>query len=139
MLRFVMYVSMILTLLITPLLNPQHVVGRDIYMEITYFMKDLEDLHRMGVNVGLVVDLLNKAMGRYREGDEAEAQRYLDEARRVINELKLIAESVYFKALVTKMITVGLLASLPIAVYLILPRMYLYIWFRLHRRWIVRR
>lgn len=138
MLRLVTCMSILLTLLIISLLIPQYVVGKDVYTEVTYFVKDLEDLHSMGVDVGLVIDLLNKAMEEYRRGKVAEAQRYLDEARRIIDELKLVAESVYLKALVVKIATVGSLAVLPVAVYLILPRMYLYLWFKLHRKWIVR-
>lgn len=48
------------------------------------------------------------------------------------------AGETYSRLLLLKATTVALLASIPIAVYLLLPRAYLYLWFRVRRKWVVR-
>lgn len=109
----------------------------DMLREVESIMKDLEYLHSRGVDVGPVVDLLNKAVSEYSNGSFEKAYGYIEEARRRVESLKVEAESTYIKIMVVKAVTVASLASIPLLTYFMLPRLYLYLWFKLHRKWIV--
>jgi len=109
----------------------------DMLREVESIMKDLEYLHSRGVDVGPVVDLLNKAVSEYSNGSFEKAYEYIEEARRRVESLKMEAESTYIKIMVVKAVTVASLASIPLLTYFMLPRLYLYLWFKLHRKWIV--
>lgn len=100
-------------------------------------MKDLEYLHGKGLEVKPVVEALNKAIEAYYKDNVAEANEYLKKARHLVEELKPVAETVYLVNLLTKACTVATLASVPLIVYLVLPRLYLHLWFASHRKWIV--
>ncbi|MEM2848636.1 MAG: hypothetical protein QXM79_07705 [Zestosphaera sp.] len=123
-------------LLITSL--PACLAQEDLLSEVESIMKDLEYLHSRGVDVGLVVDLLNRAISEYFGGDVRVARTHLEEARRAVEDLKAGAESTYFRIIAVKTATVACLASIPLVVYFALPRLYLYLWFKLHRKWVVR-
>ncbi|MEM1642754.1 MAG: hypothetical protein QXI85_08215 [Desulfurococcaceae archaeon] len=106
--------------------------------EIENLMSELEYLHSRGLRVDDVVDLLNKAIGEYSRGNTQSAIAYLEEAKQRVVYLKPVAEKVYLEILITRGLTVAILASIPILIYFVLPRVYLYVWFKLHRRWIIR-
>ncbi|MEM1879113.1 MAG: hypothetical protein QXJ18_05060 [Desulfurococcaceae archaeon] len=106
--------------------------------EIENLMSELEYLHSRGLCVDDVVDLLNKAIGEYSRGNTQSAIAYFEEAKQRVFYLKPVAERVYLEILITRGLTVAILASIPILIYFVLPRVYLYVWFKLHRRWIIR-
>ncbi|MEM0326482.1 MAG: hypothetical protein QW721_00820 [Desulfurococcaceae archaeon] len=106
--------------------------------EIENLMSELEYLHSRGLCVDDVVDLLNKAIEEYSRGNTQSAIAYLEEAKQRVVYLKPVAERVYLEILITRGLTVAILASIPILIYFVLPRVYLYVWFKLHRRWIIR-
>lgn len=106
--------------------------------EVEVLMRDLEYLHSKGVNVDEVVDLLNKALDEYGKNNTQRALEYFKEAKQRINSLKAEAQYTYMTVLITKALTVVSLISIPLLLYLLLPKVYLYIWFKLHRNWIVR-
>ncbi|MEM2014481.1 MAG: hypothetical protein QXJ16_03355 [Desulfurococcaceae archaeon] len=106
--------------------------------EIENLMSELEYLHSRGLCVDDVVDLLNKAIEEYSRGNTQSAIAYFEEAKQRVVYLKPVAERVYLEILITRGLTVAILASIPILIYFVLPRVYLYVWFKLHRRWIIR-
>ncbi|MEM4596832.1 MAG: hypothetical protein QXG54_06025 [Desulfurococcaceae archaeon] len=106
--------------------------------EIENLMSELEYLHSKGLCVNDVVDLLNKAIKEYSRGNTQSAIAYLEEAKQRVVYLKPVAERVYLEILITRGLTVAILASIPLLIYFVLPRVYLYVWFKLHRRWIIR-
>lgn len=134
---FTALISVTLMALLTTSI-PTPLVQEDLLREIELIMKDLEYLHSRGVDVGLVIDLLNKAISEYSSGSIEKAREYLEEAKRRVESLKMEAESTYIKIIAIKAVTVASLASIPPLIYFILPRLYLYLWFKLHRKWIVR-
>lgn len=109
-----------------------------IYDEIGSLMRDLEYLHERGVNVSPIVYQLNKAIESYRSGDLESSLSHIHEARALIERYRGEAESIYMSILVMKMVMLIALFSIPLIVYLLLPRVYLYIWFKLHKKWVVR-
>ncbi|MEM4869109.1 MAG: hypothetical protein QW081_01750 [Desulfurococcaceae archaeon] len=106
--------------------------------EIENLISELEYLHSRGLCVDDVVDLLNKAIEEYSRGNTQSAIAYLEEAKQRVVYLKPVAERVYLEILITRGLTVAILASIPLLIYFVLPRVYLYVWFKLHRRWIIR-
>lgn len=110
----------------------------DFATEIELAVRELEYLYSRGVDVEQPIELLNKAISEYSSGRLESAYMHLQEAKRLISDLKLEEGSVYALAMATKAATVLALASIPIALYIGLPRLYLYLWYKLHRKWIVR-
>lgn len=106
--------------------------------EIESMMKDLEYLHSRGVDVERVVDLLNKAISEYVSGDVTAARTYLEEAKKVVESLKIEAEPTHARIIAVKTVIVACLVSIPLMIYFILPRLYLYLWFRFRKKWVVR-
>lgn len=138
----VILVHKYLVLVVLTLLNflliasPLH-AQREFEDEIASIMRDLEYLHGKGLDVEPVIKTLNKAIEVYYENNVVEAHEYLEKAKHLVEELKSTAETVYLTSLLTKTCIVTALASTPLVVYLVLPRLYLYLWFKSRRKWIV--
>jgi hypothetical protein len=99
----------------------------------------LRELSAKGVNVTPVLVKLDEAIAAYERGDVESAERALDEAISVLSELEARADEVYRFIVLSKVLAVAGLVSIPILVYTLLPRVYLYLWFKTRRRWLVRR
>ena len=112
--------------------------AEDLDLEVAILVDRASKLHSMGVNTTSVVEKLSSAVEAYEHGDSEKAWALLNEARKIVEELEKGAGETYSRLLLLKAATVTLLASIPIAVYLLLPRVYLYLWFRVRRRWVVR-
>jgi len=108
-------------------------------LELASLVDRVSKLYSMGVNTTSVVEKLSSAVKAYDSGDFEKAWSLLSEARNMVAELEKGASETYFWLLLLKACIVALLASIPIAVYLLLPRIYLYLWFRAKRKWVVRR
>jgi len=96
-------------------------------------------LGRMGINVSHAVDLLNGVVEHLRVGDVDGANSLLDEAEALVSRLEASSGDTIFWMNFYKYGSAALLISLPILAYLIIPRLYLMLWYRLRRRWFVRR
>ena len=112
--------------------------AEDLDLEVAILVDRASKLHSMGVNTTSVVEKLSSAVEAYEHGDSEKAWALLNEARKIVEELEKGAGGTYSRLLLLKATTVALLASIPIAVYLLLPRAYLYLWFRVRRKWVVR-
>uniref|UniRef100_A0A7C4FE87 Uncharacterized protein n=1 Tax=Ignisphaera aggregans TaxID=334771 RepID=A0A7C4FE87_9CREN len=122
-------------LLLAPMLTAR---TEDLDLEVAILVDRASKLHSMGVNTTNVVEKLSSAVEAYEHGDFEKAWAHLNEARKIVEELEKGAGEAYSRLLLLKVATVALLASIPIAVYLLLPRAYLYLWFRVRRKWVVR-
>lgn len=109
-----------------------------IVKEIEGLMRDLEYLYSRGVNISDIIDLLNRAI-QYTDRNISEAQRLISIAKEEISERRSYAENTYLMNLVIKYLEITAIASIPLLVYLFLPRIYLYLWYRSHRKWIIKR
>lgn len=99
----------------------------------------LNTLRGKGVNVDDALVLLDKAVKAAQAGDTAGANGYLSRVEEEVRLLEAGAWSTYIWGSTVKYLTVAVLAVIPVAVYTLLPRLYVYAWYRLRRKWVVRR
>jgi hypothetical protein len=110
----------------------------DVDIHIAGILDKAKNLYMKGVNVTDVVRKLDEVVELYERGDIDRARDILNDTEVEVLELEKIADNVYRSIVISKAITVAFLVSIPVAVYYFLPRVYLYIWFKLRRRWLVR-
>jgi len=114
------------------------VQGSDFDSEVGVLVEEAGKLYSKGVDVTMVIEKLDNAIALYENGRVDEAYATLSEARSMIMDLSSVADQVYYYNTLVKAVTVAVLAVIPIAIYLLLPRIYLYVWFKTRRKWIVR-
>jgi len=114
------------------------VQGSDFDSEVGVLVEEAGRLYSKGVDVAVVIEKLDNAIALYESGRVDEAYVALSEARSMIMDLSSIADRVYYYNTMVKAVTVAVLAVIPIAIYILLPRIYLYVWFKTRRKWIVR-
>ncbi|MCX8205512.1 MAG: hypothetical protein N3H31_07680 [Candidatus Nezhaarchaeota archaeon] len=97
----------------------------------------IADLAVRGVDVDELVRLLSSALDLLESGELGEASRVLSELEGMVSELEEEASAIVLEKSIAKYATVAALLSFPVAVYLLLPRAYLYLWYSSRRRWLV--
>lgn len=107
--------------------------------EIGDLVERAGELYSKGLNVSAVIEKLNSAIVKYEENSTEEARRLIAEVRGLIENMSTIADRVYFTNMARKALVVAALASIPVLVYTLLPRAYLYLWYRSRRKWLVSR
>ena len=132
------YTVYIVLLLVLALSALPVVQGSDFDSEVSVLVEEAGRLYSKGVDVAVVIEKLDNAIALYESGRVDEAYAALSEARSMIMDLSSIADRVYYYNTLVKAVTVAVLAVIPIAIYLLLPRIYLYVWFKTRRKWIVR-
>jgi len=98
------------------------------------------DLGRRGINVSSIVDELNIVLELIDKGDEYsldKADELLDTIENKITSLERNADNILLMENLRKYSVAGAIISIPLLFYLLFPRLYLAIWFRVRRRWIV--
>ncbi len=106
---------------------------------VSSLLRDLEYLSSRGVDVSNITRSLDEAVKLYEANRTSEAIALLDNISSEVNALKAQAEDVYFRSTVARYATVALILSTPLAAYIAIPRIYIYLWFRLRRGWLVER
>jgi len=96
-------------------------------------------LSERGINVSSAVEELDKGVKALNQGQCNKAETYLQSAEDKINALRENADTVILQKNIIKWATVGILAAIPIVTYLLLPRIYMGLWFRYRRKWKVRK
>jgi ArsR family metal-binding transcriptional regulator len=132
---YTVYIALLLVLALSALPVVQ---GSDFDSEVGVLVEEAGRLYSKGVDVAVVIEKLDNAIALYESGRVDEAYAALSEARSMIMDLSSVADRVYYYNTMVKAVTVAVLAVIPIAVYLLLPRIYLYVWFKTRRKWIVR-
>ena len=132
------YTVCIALLLVLALSALPVVQGSDFDSEVGVLVEEAGKLYSKGVDVTMVIEKLDNAIALYESGRVDEAYAALSEARSMIMDLSSVADQVYYYNTLVKAVTVAVLAVIPIAIYLLLPRIYLYVWFKTRRKWIVR-
>jgi hypothetical protein len=127
-----------IALLLLAMSTPLVVQSSDFDSEVGVLVEEAGKLYSKGVDVTMVIEKLNNAIALYESGRVDEAYAALSEARSMIMDLSSVADQVYYYNTLVKAVTVAVLAVIPIAIYLLLPRIYLYVWFKTRRKWIVR-
>jgi len=101
-------------------------------------MKDLEYLESREVNVSSLIQRVNEDIkGLEKDPGNATYIKDLESIREEIKALKSDAENIYIINNIIRYSTAVGIGLVPVAVYILLPRIYLYIWYRTRRRWIV--
>lgn len=111
----------------------------DLDGDVGSLVERASELYSKGIDISIIIEKLNNAIVSYEEGNVNESSRLLGEARGLIENMSTIAYSVYFSNIVFKAIIVVLLATIPVLVYILLPRFYLYLWYKSRKKWIVLR
>ncbi len=119
-----------------------HVYSIDSMSEIdslvSSIMKDLEYLESREVNVSSLIHRVNEDIkGLEKDPGNATYIKDLESIRDEIKALKSDAENIYIINNIIRYSTAVGIGLVPVAVYILLPRIYLYIWYRTRRRWIV--
>jgi len=106
-------------------------------VKIVEAYKILYRISKMGVDVGDLVDRLDEAQKLLDKGDVAGAEKIIDEVLENASRLEEEAGMIVFVNNVCKALTVSAIASIPIFTYFFFPRIYLELWYRLKRKWVV--
>lgn len=96
-------------------------------------------LGNSGINVSKIVSELNTTVSYIDQGRYDEASKLLDKVGVEVGRLNSVSSNILFWDRFWRWFTVAVLISIPILTYLFLPRIYMEIWYRLRRRWVVRR
>ncbi len=107
--------------------------------EVGSLVQQLEQLYSAGVDVDPLVRDLDRAVKLYENGHRDSAITILKEIRERIELLKSRAPEIALRKRIALGIEVGALASIPLLVYFVLPRIYLLLWYRARRKWLVER
>lgn len=116
----------------------------DVYLErIAGIIVKVEKLSREGVDTRAIEMHLNNALRLLDKGGLTDVERSwvegnLSLAERIADELLNTLDRYVLWRNIRLGLTVGLIALIPILVYLFLPRVWAYLWFKTHRRWIVK-
>ena len=115
------------------------VFSSDFDSEIGVLVEKAGELYSKGLNITVVLEKLNRAIALYEEGGVEDANMLLSEVNSLIGDMRALADRVYLANMVIKVVIVLVLAVIPLAVYFLLPRIYLYVWYKTRRKWILSR
>jgi hypothetical protein len=136
--KFVFGVITLLLILSSTAILPV-VFSSDFDSEIGVLVEKAGELYSKGLNITVVLEKLNRAIALYEEGDVEDANMLLSEVNSLIGDMRVLADRVYLVNMVIKVVTILVLAVIPLAVYFLLPRIYLYVWYKTRRKWILSR
>lgn len=101
-------------------------------------LKRLQYLESRHENVTRLVDEVNMAVQLAQQGNASMAERILDSVEADVSKLEASVAAHYNVYITVKASEVAVILSIPVLFYYGFPRLYLYIWFRLRRRWYVK-
>ncbi len=96
-------------------------------------------LGREGIDVSDIVNDMNRVVELVNAGRLDEADKLIRDIESRVARLETEAGDILFWENFRKYSVVAILISLPIIAYIFLPRLYLEAWYRLRRRWLVKR
>ncbi len=135
MIKYLITLALLLSITIQPLSS------EDLMSYFLTLYEDVVGLSKLGADVSDLVNDLSVALELINDGSPESLSR----AQSLLKGIELRVESLKSRASyeviyvnLIKYLTVAILASIPIATYYLLPRVYLGIWFRIRRRWVVR-
>ncbi len=110
----------------------------DVLGESLSILKRLQTLESRHINVTPLVEELNTAVQLAQNGDAGSAEKMIRDVESKVARLEAGSETHYRVYMAVKTAEVAVLLSAPLLFYFGFPRLYLYIWFRVRRRWIVK-
>ncbi len=129
---------LLILLLLSSVVN---VVPNDLVNDFLTVYKDVVELSRLGVNVDVLVSKLSLALELLSDGSSesiSKAELIVNEVKSEVYRLKSEANYYVMYKSLYKYSVVTLLALIPVVIYYLLPRIYLIMWFRFRRRWVVK-
>ena len=129
---------LLILLLLSSIVNT---IPNDLMSDFLTVYKDVVELSRLGVDVDGLVSKLSLALDLIVEDSPesiSRAELIIDEVRAEVGRLKSEVNYYVIYRSLHKYLVVAVLALIPVGIYYLLPRVYLIIWFRLRRRWVVR-
>lgn len=106
--------------------------------DVGRIVKSLDHLYSKGIDVRKLVEELNKAVKLYYSGHPKEAYRIITDIEEKVRRLNQVANNVWLVKCLIKGLEAAALLSIPIATYFGLPRIYLYLWYRFRKKWLVK-
>jgi len=124
-------------LAVSALSTTAHQADSQFEKNVVGLLKDLELLEGKGIDVRGLIHKLDEAIKLAELGEFDKAMGLVEEVRLEVALLKEVADRVYaYEAIRKYGLVIGIL-SIPALTYFLLPRAYLYLWFKCRRRWIV--
>ncbi len=134
------FVFLISSLLLLPVsIEASEISCQSLEEKVKTLFNEVYVLSERGINVSSAVEELDKGVKALNQGQCNKAETYLQSAEDKINALRENADTVILQKNIIKWATVGILAAIPIVTYLLLPRIYMGLWFRYRRKWKVRK
>lgn len=118
------------------------VVKEELWSRIKEIFSIIEEAGSEGMNVTDVINDLNTAIYLLRKGDKDSLERakvILDKAYTRANEILRELPEYRMNKYLSLYSRVALILSIPIMVYFLLPRLYLELWYRFRKHWVIAR
>lgn len=126
--------SVVLVLLV---LSPVASLGGDIYSKLYELYVRTAELSLKGIETGKLEELLASAVDLIESGDYSKALEVMSEVEKYLFELESRAGTIMLEKSLVKYGTAVAVASIPLLIYLLLPRLYIYLWYTTRRNWVV--
>ena len=138
----ILIITIALSIMLAQILStPVYAVDKDsLWNRYLELYKRTADLGRRGINVSSIVDELGIVLELINNGDDYSLKRaseLLDSIEKKLVSLERNADNILLMENLRKYSIVGFIMSIPLLFYLLFPRLYLAIWFRVRRRWVV--
>jgi len=138
----ILIITITLSIMLAQILfTPVYAVDEDsLWNRYLELYKRTADLGRRGINVSSIVDELGIVLDLINNGDNYSLKRaseLLDNIENKLLPLERNADNILLMENLRKYSIVGAIMSIPLLFYLLFPRLYLAIWFRVRRRWVV--
>ncbi len=127
----------LLTLLTSIVLQSVIVSCEDPYEKFLDLYSRIADLALKGINVSQYVTVLKNVLQLLEVNRSEEAMELMTRIEANLSELESKADNIVFSQTVIKYATAAAILSLPALVYLLLPRLYVYVWFKSRKRWVL--
>ena len=127
----------LLTLLTSIVLQSAIVSCGDPYEKFLDLYGRIADLALKGINVSQYVTVLKNVLQLLEANRSEEAMELMIGIEANLSELESKADNIVFSQTVIKYAAAAAILSLPALVYLLLPRLYIYVWFKSRKRWVL--
>ncbi|MEM2021645.1 MAG: hypothetical protein QXP80_05420 [Zestosphaera sp.] len=121
----------------TLLVLPATALCEDVNERFFSLYSRVVDLSRKGVEVNQYTDPLNEVLRLLEAGDLDDATELMNLIEANLSRLEARADEIVLMKSVTKYSTVAAILAIPLLTYFLLPRAYVYAWFRSRRGWMI--
>jgi hypothetical protein len=104
---------------------------------IADILNDLEDLYKNHVNISYIIQYVDMLLKACSVGDIESASKLYQDILTELQYVKAISRDIYIRVTIYRIVVGGLILLIPIAIYMFLPKIYLYIWYSTRKKWII--